>query len=97
MLEVKGKKNFKTIEGMSEIFNENGSNLRDVYSEFILKLNGIGINPAYHGFIFDQVSDISKILCSPKYTCQSSPDTLDTKLNHFFDGLVSTSHHTVLP
>lgn len=97
MLEIKGKNNFKSIEGMSKMFESNGSNLRSVYSEFILKLNDIGINPAYHSFIFEQVSDISKILCSPKYTCQTSPDTLGKSLDHLFEGLFSTSPYKVLP
>ena len=97
MLQIKGKENFKTIEGMSELFKENGEQLTNIYKNFILRLNEVGINPSYHSFIFEQVSDISKILCSPKYSCQTSPDTLGTKLDFLFDGLFSPSHHTVLP
>ena len=89
--------NFKTIEGMSNMFSEKGSDLTEVYKKFILELNDIGLNPSYHSFVFEQIADISKILVSPKYSCQHSPDTLGTKLDYLFDGLFSASRHTVLP
>lgn len=97
MLQIDGKSDFKTIEGMSELFKEHGQDLLAVYKEFMLKLSNVGINPAYHSFIFEQVSDISKILCSQKYNCQNSPDTLGTKLDYLFDGLFSASRYKVLP